>query len=84
MLEAIAKRFSCRSFKPDPVPDDAVQELLHAALCAPSAHNARPWHLLVVRDPEKRRALARVHKWAGFCAESPVVIVVAADPSRSD
>lgn len=84
MLDAIAKRVSCRSYRPEPVPEEAVTELLHAALCAPSAHNARPWHLLVVRDAERRRALSRVHRWAGFCAQSPVVIVVAADPSRSE
>jgi nitroreductase len=84
MLEAIAKRASCRAYKPDPVPEEMVQELVRAALSAPSGNNARPWHLIVVRDPEKRQALSKTHPWAFFCADSPVVIVVAADPRKSE
>jgi len=84
MLEAIAKRVSCRSYRPDPVPDEAVTELVHAALCAPSGNNSRPWHIIVVRDAAKREALSRVHQYASFCAVSPVVIAVCADEAKSD
>lgn len=83
MLDAIAKRASCRSFRPDPVPDEIVEELVKSALCAPSANNTRPWHLIVVRDAEKRKALSLTHQWAFFCAESPVVIAVCGDEKRS-
>lgn len=83
MLEAIAKRVSCRSYRTDPVPEEAVTELVHAALCAPSGNNARPWHIIVVRDVKRREALSKVHQWASFCAVSPVVIVVCADTGRS-
>ncbi len=83
MLDAIAKRASCRKYKPDPVSDEAVEELVKAALSAPSGNNARPWHIIVVRDAQKRQKLSEVHRWAFFCAESPVVIVVCGDPEKS-
>lgn len=83
MLEAIAKRASCRAYKADPVPDEAVEELTRAALSAPSGNNARPWHIIVVRDAAKRKALSEVHRWAFFCAESPLVLVVCADEQKS-
>ncbi|MCD6352460.1 MAG: nitroreductase family protein, partial [Armatimonadetes bacterium] len=79
MLDAIARRASCRSYKPDPVPDEMVEELVKAALSAPSGNNARPWHIIVVRDEAKRQALSQVHRWAFFCAESPVVLVICGD-----
>jgi nitroreductase len=60
-----------------------VDELVRAALCAPSGNNARPWHIIVVRDIEKRKALAQTHRWAFFCADSPVVIAVCADEQKS-
>jgi nitroreductase len=83
MLEAIAKRVSCRAYKPDPVPEEAVTELFQAALCAPSGNNSRPWHIIVVRDKAKREILATAHRWAAFCAQSPVVIAVCADTEKS-
>jgi nitroreductase len=83
MIDAIAKRASCRAYKPDPVPDEAVTELVHAALSAPSANNARPYHVIVVRDPAKRAVLATVHQYASFCAQSPVVIVICAEAEKS-
>ena len=83
MLEAIAKRASCRSYKPDPVPDEMIDELVKAALSAPSGNDARPWHIIVVKDAERRKALSEVHKWAFFCAESPVVLVICGDPKKS-
>ncbi len=83
MIDAIARRASCRAYKPDPVSDEAVTELVHAALCAPSANNARPYHVIVVRDAEKRAAFAKVHQWAGFCAQSPVVLVICGDAEKA-
>ncbi len=83
MLEAIAARASVRSYKPAEVSDEDVQTILEAALHAPSANNARPWHIVVVRNEDKRRQLSRVHQWAGFCADSPVVLAFCAEESKS-
>ncbi len=43
ILEAIQNRKSIRKFKPDPVPRVLLQEILQAALRAPSAINTQPW-----------------------------------------
>ncbi len=83
MIEAIAERASVRSYKPDPVPEEDLQAILEAALHAPSANDARPWHILVVRDEGKRQQLSRVHQWASFCTQSPVVLVFCAEEQAS-
>ncbi len=82
MLEAISKRCSVRSYSDEPVSDEDLQQILEAALSAPSANNVRPWHIIVVTEAEKRARLAQVHQWARFCAESPVVLVFCADAER--
>jgi nitroreductase len=58
-LEAIAQRRSIRRFKPDPVPDDLVTQILHAAAQAPSAKNRQPWRFAVVRG-EQRAEMVRL------------------------
>jgi nitroreductase len=84
MLDAIRQRRSVRQYKPDPVPEEALQAVLEAALSAPSANNVRPWHIIVVTDETKRQALAQVHQYASFCAQSPAVIVMCADERDAD
>lgn len=43
-------RRSIRRFKPDPVPDAVIREILHTATFAPSAHNRQPWRFVVLTD----------------------------------
>lgn len=51
-FETVRQRRSVRRYKPDPVPDAAVQAMLDAARLAPSAENTQPWHFIVIRDRE--------------------------------
>ena len=48
LLEAIENRKSIRKFKPDPFSRVVLQEILQAALRAPSAINTQPWECWVV------------------------------------
>jgi len=43
--EAVARRFSTRAFKPDPVPGAVVREILEKAHRAPSGGNLQPWRV---------------------------------------
>ncbi|MBS7639643.1 nitroreductase family protein, partial [Candidatus Bathyarchaeota archaeon] len=45
--------------------------------------NSQHWNFIVVRDAETRRRLAEIHRYGRFMAESPVVIAVTGDPSKS-
>jgi F420 biosynthesis protein FbiB-like protein len=51
-------RRSIRRFKPDPVPDPVIQNLLATAVFAPSAHNRQPWRFAVVADSSIKAKLA--------------------------
>jgi len=43
--EAVASRFTCRAFLPDPVPLALVRDILDRAARAPSGGNLQPWRV---------------------------------------
>lgn len=57
LIEAIKARRSIRKFKPDPVSDQQIKELLEAARLAPSGVNLQPWRFVVVKSTEARKRL---------------------------
>ena len=48
VLTALDSRFSCRAFRPDPVPEATVRSILEAASRAPSGGNLQPWYAHVL------------------------------------
>ena len=59
VLALLKGRRSIRLYKPDPVPDEMVEQLLEAGRWAPSASNRQPWAFIVVRDEAIRREVAQ-------------------------
>jgi len=57
--EAIFSRRSIRSYLPKPISDQDIQEMLDAALWAPSAVNFQPWYFVVIKSPERRSELSQ-------------------------
>jgi coenzyme F420-0:L-glutamate ligase/coenzyme F420-1:gamma-L-glutamate ligase len=51
-------RRSVRRFKPDPVPDSVIENILATATYAPSAHNRQPWRFAVITSPSVKISLA--------------------------
>jgi nitroreductase len=47
------------------VPDDVLLECLQLAVQAPTGSNRQGWRWLVIRDPEKKEALADLYRRAG-------------------
>ena len=77
--EALLARRSIRRFTSEAVSADDERKLVDAAFAAPSSMNRRPWHFFVVREPETRARLARVHQWARLLERAPLVIAALGD-----
>jgi nitroreductase len=65
-----------RSFRPDPVPQEVVDDILEVARWSGSASNRQPWELVLIRDRETLGALARVEGYAAHLADAPLGIVL--------
>jgi nitroreductase len=75
LYEAIRRRCSVRSYQPKDVEDDALRRVLDAGRLSPSARNRQERKFVVVRDADRRKALAAAAEQP-WLAEAPVVIAV--------
>lgn len=66
-LEAIATRRSVRSYTSDPVPKARIEELIEAAVAAPSDLNRQPWSFAIINDAAKIEQLEQSVRdaWVG-------------------
>ena len=53
LLEGIKTRKSYRAFKPEPVPEETIRNILEAARKSPSYTNTQPWEVAVVSGKKK-------------------------------
>jgi len=52
--EAIYGRRSIRAYRPEPVPKELIEKILHAAIWAPSNSNVQPWEFIVLAGRAKQ------------------------------
>ncbi|MDY0060876.1 MAG: nitroreductase family protein [Myxococcota bacterium] len=76
-FEVLRNRYSVRAYRPDPVPDELLQQVLEAARLAPTACNRQPFVLHVLPTAGKEAALRRIYPRDWFIAP-PYVIAVSA------
>ncbi len=60
VTEAVRARRTIRGFKPDPVPEAVIREVLEVARHAPSNSNTQPWHIAVVSGEARQRLEAEI------------------------
>ena len=74
-MNEIFKRVSVRNFTEQKVEEEKLQQILKAAMQAPSAGNQMPWEFYVVTDKAKIEELSQCSPYAGCAANAPAVIV---------
>lgn len=80
-MDAILKRHSTRSYTDQPIPENIIEQLLHAGMSAPSAMHSSPWHFIVITDPDKKRAITKIHPYSHMMLEAQCAILVCGDQS---
>lgn len=76
--DVIRNRRSIRKYRPDPVTDEQIAELIGAARLAPSALNIQPWRFIAIRDAQTRKQLAGASASA-FLANAPLILLSCMD-----
>ncbi len=79
VIEAIHTRRSIRQYTDQPVSDETVEELLKAAMMAPSAGNEQPWHFIVIRDRSILNRIPSAHPYAEMAPSAQLAILVCGD-----
>ncbi len=78
--EALLKRRSIRKYTEEAVSDDMINELMHAAMAAPSAANKTPWEFYAVTNEAVLEQLRKASPYAGM--KAPLAIIVVGDEKR--
>ncbi len=78
----LEKRATCRSFRPDPIPEDVMEKLIAAACTSASAGGFQRMSVVVVRSPEKKKRLAELSRNQSFVAQAPANFVFCIDHRR--
>src|SRR6476469_231073 len=68
-----------RQYRPEPVPDEVVAELLNSARWTGSSRNSQPWHFVVITDKEQLRRISQLRTPINWVAEAPLGIAIVLD-----
>ena len=83
-LQLVDHRASVRKFQNNiPVDDGVIANAMRVSRLAPSAGNRQAYQVVVVRQVEQKRALAKAALYQEWIADAPVVLVFLADEERS-
>lgn len=83
VLDNIATRVSVRSYLDKPVEDVKIEQMLRAAMAAPTAVNRQPWHFVVIDDKAQLKALGGDSPRGKMFADAPLAIVVCGDMEKA-
>ena len=82
-LNSIFARRSVRRYTDQAVPDELVQDLLEAAMAAPSACAKDPWEFILLRDGALLKQVAELLPNGPMLATAPLGFVVCGDLDRA-
>ena len=78
----IVARYSVRAYRPDPVPDPLLAEVLEAVRLAPSACNLQPFRVLVIHTRGREADLLRIYP-KSWLVQPPLVLAVCSLPGEA-
>ena len=60
---AIKSRYSVRAYRPDPVAEDTLREIIEIARLSPSNSNTQPWHIAIVSGNARQRLEQKIFSY---------------------
>ena len=80
--ELVQKRYSVRAYRPVPVEEDRLHQVLEAARLAPSASNRQPFKIIVIRTAGRETELRRIYDKNWF-VQAPLIIAACGIPAQN-
>jgi nitroreductase len=80
--ELVRARYSVRAYRPDPVPDTMLAQVLEAGRLAPTAANRQPIRIIVIHTAGRKDELGRIYSRDWFAA-APLVLGVCTIPGEA-
>ncbi len=81
---AILQRRSIKSFKPEPISSELLNQLVELTIAAPSSYNVQSWRIILVQDEAQKAALCAASWNQKQIIEAPCTFVFAADAMAAE
>lgn len=82
VLQAIRERRAINVFDPErTIPADDIKKIIEVANLAPSSFNLQPWEVVVVDEPERKKALRKCAFNQPKVEEASAVLIMIANPN---
>ncbi len=81
-LELAKERYSVREFDGRDIPDEDLEKIIEAGICAPTAVNFQPVKIWVIKSEQAREKLLSCTKMK-FIAPAKVILMIGADPEKA-
>lgn len=78
-LQLLHQRRSIRRYTNQTISDEQLEQLLRAAMAAPSASNKQPWQFVVIQERAMLSQLSEVHPYTKMLREAPLCVAVCGD-----
>ena len=82
IFDLIMKRRSVRNFKKDDIPEHIIDKLMDAANNSPTGGNMQPYSIILVKDQERRKELARIVGNQPWVKNAPLSMIFCIDFHR--
>lgn len=79
LKDSIEQRRAARAFRPDPIPEVILEEILRLGLRSPSGYNLQPWRFLILREPQSKEKLQACAFNQAQITQAPVVLICCGD-----
>jgi nitroreductase len=80
--ELLLTRRSIRHFKPEPVPDDILEQVLNLSRFAPTSRNTQSYYFKIITDRKTIDKLSNVRgSNSGPIGRAPMAVAICADPA---
>ncbi len=83
VFENIMTRTSIRRYQDRPVEEEKVEQILRAAMAAPTAGDKRPWEFVVVTDKDILKGISENIRPIHHAANAPMAIIVCGDMTKT-
>jgi nitroreductase len=75
-VRELKKVRQARLYKPDAVPEEALQELLDIARWTGSSRNTQPWEFIVITNKDQLRKISQIRTPINWVADAPLAIAI--------
>ena len=77
-MDAIRARRKVQSYSDEPIPEEALRQILEAGRRSPSSRNQQRWAFVLVQDRDRLEQLSKVWRGAGHIEDAAAAVAIAA------